>query len=172
MMHVMSQTHACLPYPSFDAGDFALVPARTFEQLEVGEMFGPGVGHSPTLMRPRFRRYRETTAPSTTTSSGLGRTVTRAPVVHGLQILAVSAPGATLFPHAFGAVLVAFAGLSASVLVEVTSGDTLYPQLQISEPAPEGPNGLVTMTVTVHDQRCELVLSQQHSYLLHRSPEG
>ncbi|MGW4773036.1 hypothetical protein ACWEO2_34000 [Nocardia sp. NPDC004278] len=51
-----------------------------------------------------------------------------------------------------------------------------FEQLRIGEVfrapslTPEGDNGLVTTQVTVHNQRGDLVLSGNHTYLLHRTP--
>lgn len=39
-----------------------------------------------------------------------------APVVHGLQVLAFTALGATLFPHVIGNSFIAFSGLSCAQL--------------------------------------------------------
>jgi acyl dehydratase len=60
-----------------------------------------------------------------------------APVVHGLQVLAFSAPGATLFPQYIGEVFIAFTELSYAFLKEVHSGDTLYSALEIVELTPD-----------------------------------
>lgn len=91
-----------------------------------------------------------------------------APVVHGLQLLAFTAPGATLLPHTFGAIFIAFTKVSAEFLAEVHEGDTLYPSLQILELAPGPAQGEVTTDVTVHNQRGDQVLSGRHTYLLRR----
>src|SRR5260370_470505 len=56
-----------------------------------------------------------------------------APVVHGLQVLAFTAPGATMFPHYIGEVFIAFTELSCKFLKEVHSGDTLYPSRDVVE---------------------------------------
>jgi acyl dehydratase len=89
-----------------------------------------------------------------------------APVVHGLQVLAFTAPGATLLPHNFGAIFIAFTELSARFLIEVHAGDTLYAALEIVSLIPMGDKGEVATEVTVHNQRGELVLSGHHNYLL------
>jgi hypothetical protein len=44
---------------------------------------------------------------------------TQAPVVHGLQVLAFTAPGATLFPQYIGEVFIAFTEASCKFLKEV-----------------------------------------------------
>jgi acyl dehydratase len=87
-------------------------------------------------------------------------------VFHGLQLLAFTAPGATVFPHYIGEVFIAFTELSCTFLKEVHSGDTLYPALEIIELSNQGANGLVTTSATVFNQRKELVLSSKHKYLL------
>jgi hypothetical protein len=50
---------------------------------------------------------------------------------HGLQVLAFTAPGATLFPQYIGDVFIAFTEASCKFLKEVHAGDTLYPALEI-----------------------------------------
>ena len=84
---------------------------------------------------------------------------------HG-QVLAFTAPGATLFPQVIGEVFIAFAGLSCDFLREVHAGDTLYPELKIIGLEPGIETGVVTTAATVHNQRGELVLSGEHRYLL------
>jgi len=69
-------------------------------------------------------------------------------------VLAFTAPGATLLPHNFGAIFIAFTELSAKFLVEVHSGDTLYS---------------ASTEVTVHNQKGELVLS---GHVLGTFPQG
>jgi acyl dehydratase len=91
-----------------------------------------------------------------------------APVVHGLQVLALIAPGATLFPHFIGEVFISFLVVSCTFLAELHSGDTLYPALTITGLEPKGDNGIVITAATIHDQRGQLVLSGQHKYLLRR----
>jgi acyl dehydratase len=65
-------------------------------------------------------------------------------------------------------VFLAFTEVSCQFLKEVHSGDTLYSALEIVALSPQGENGLVTTTVTVFNQREELVLAGQHKYLLKR----
>ena len=93
-----------------------------------------------------------------------------APVVHGLQVFAFTAPGATLFPQYIGDVFVAFISASCKFLKEVNAGDTLYPALEIIALTPQGDTGIVTTRATVHNQRGELVLDGEHQYSLKTSP--
>lgn len=154
----------------FDPLDFAIVAPRTFEELIVGEVFR---APSRTLTDAHASAFQAVSADNHPVhyddvwAKAHGHS---APVVHGLQVLAFTAPGATLFPHAIGEVFIAFTGLSAKFLGEVHAGDTLYSELRITSLTPEGPNGVVTASVTVHNQRSEVVLSGEHTYLLRRTP--
>jgi acyl dehydratase len=158
--------------PVFDPLDFAIVAPRTFEQLVVGEIFR---APSRTLTDAHASAFQAVSADNhpvhydAVWAKAHGHS---APVVHGLQVLAFTAPGATLFPHVIGEVFIAFTGLSAKFLGEVHSGDTLYSQLQITALTPDGDNGIVTASATVHNQRSEIVLSGEHTYLLRRTPAG
>ena len=90
-------------------------------------------------------------------------------VKHGLQVLAFTAPGATMFPHYIGEAFIAFTELSCKFLKEVHSGDALQSSLEIIDLSKQGPNGLVTTKVTIFNQRKELVLLGEHKYLLKAS---
>ena len=124
---------------------------------------------SPRPMRPPSRRCPPITTPSTTTSNGRGRTGTEHRWSTASRCLRSRPRVRRCFPTSSREVFLAFSGLSCSFLAEVNSGDTLYPQLQIAALTPGGPNGVVTMTVTVHNQRGELVLSGEHTYFLRRA---
>jgi acyl dehydratase len=151
---------------SFDPTSFLLVPAKRFEDLRVGDIFR---APSRTLTDAHSAAFQTVSAdnhPVHYDAVWAARHGHSAPVVHGLQVLAFTAPGATLFPHYIGEVFIAFTELSCKFLKEVHSGDTLYPALEIVELSTEGSNGIVTTSVTVFNQRNELVLSGQHKYLL------
>lgn len=151
---------------SFDATDWQIVPARTFEELKVGEVFR---APSRTLTDAHASSFQAVSCDNHPIHYDVGyarRYGHPAPVVHGLQVLAFTAPGATLLPHNFGAIFIAFVELSAKFLVEVHAGDTLYSALEIVDLAPLGDKGAVTTDVTVHNQNGELVLSGRHKYLL------
>lgn len=151
---------------AFNAADWPIVPARTFEQLQVGEIFR---APSRTLTDAHASAFQTVSCDNHPIHYDVGfaqRYGHPAPVVHGLQVLAFTAPGATLLPHNFGAIFVAFTELSAKFLVEVHAGDTLYSALEIVELVPMGDKGEVTTDVTVHNQKGELVLSGRHKYLL------
>jgi acyl dehydratase len=159
-------TDATTSNVEFDPTHFAIVEPRTFEELKIGEVFR---APSRTLTDAHASAFQAVSADNhpvhydAVWAKAHGHD---APVVHGLQVLAFTAPGATLFPHVIGEVFVAFIGLTCEFLGEVHAGDTLYPELRIIDLAPGADTGVVTTAATVHNQRGELVLSGEHRYLL------
>jgi acyl dehydratase len=153
---------------AFDPRTFTVVPARTFEDLRVGEIFR---APSRTLTDAHASAFQAVSADNhpihydVVYAQRHGHT---APVVHGLQVLAFTAPGATLFPQYIGDVFIAFTEASCKFLKEVHAGDTLYSALEIVALTPQGDSGQVTTKATIHNQRGELVLSGEHKYLLRR----
>jgi acyl dehydratase len=153
---------------TFDPANFTVVPARTFDDLRVGETFR---APSRTLTDAHASAFQAVSAdnhPIHYDEEYARRHGHTAPVVHGLQVLAFTAPGATLFPQYIGDVFVAFTEASCKFLKEVHAGDTLYSALEIIALTPQGDSGQVTTRATVHNQRGELVLSGEHKYLLRR----
>ena len=153
---------------TFDSSSFTVVPARTFEDLRVGEIFR---APSRTLTDAHASAFQSVSAdnhPIHYDVEYARRHGHTAPVVHGLQVLAFTAPGATLFPQYIGDVFIAFTEASCKFLKEVHAGDTLYSALEIVALTPQGDSGQVTTRATVHNQRGELVLSGEHKYLLRR----
>ena len=153
---------------TFDPSNFTVVPARTFEDLRVGEIFR---APSRTLTDAHASAFQAVSAdnhPIHYDVEYARRHGHTDPVVHGLQVLAFTAPGATLFPQYIGDVFIAFTEASCKFLKEVHAGDTLYSALEIVALTPRGDSGQVTTRATVHNQRGELVLSGEHKYLLRR----
>jgi acyl dehydratase len=153
---------------TFDPSNFTVVPPRTFDDLRVGEIFR---APSRTLSDAHASAFQAVSAdnhPIHYDVEYARRHGHTAPVVHGLQVLAFTAPGATLFPQYIGDVFIAFTEASCKFLREVHAGDTLYSGLEIVALTPQGDSGQVTTRATVHNQRGELVLSGEHKYLLRR----
>ena len=157
---------------NFDPIGFTVVAPRTFEDLHVGDVFR---APSRTLTDAHAAAFQTVSAdnhPIHYDVEYARRHGHTAPVVHGLQVFAFTAPGATLFPQYIGDVFIAFTRASCTFLKEVHAGDTLYPALEIIALTPQGDTGLVTTRATVHNQRGELVLDGEHQYALHTSPRG
>jgi acyl dehydratase len=94
-------------------------------------------------------------------------------LAHGFQVLSFSAAGAGLFPHVIGESLIGFIEQSSRFLKAVYAGDTLYPMLAITELTGQRTTGVVKMTVTIHNQKEDLVLDGWHKYLIRkRNPES
>ncbi|WP_415327842.1 MaoC family dehydratase [Chryseobacterium sp. MMS23-Vi53] len=153
---------------AFNPEDFAIVKARTFDELVVGEVFRAPSRTLTDAHASAFQTVSCDNHPIHYDAEYAKRFGHKAPVVHGLQVLAFTAPGATLLPHYFGNVFIAFLELSCNFLQEVHSGDTLYSSLTITDLTPQGDKGVVTTKVTVYNQKSELVLEGQHKYLLKR----
>src|ERR1700683_4799356 len=163
----MTQPAASGP-DQFAPATFTGVEPRTFEDLKVGDIFR---APSRTLTDAHATAFQAVSADNhpihykVEYARSHGHT---APVVHGLQVLAFTAPGATLFPQYIGDVFIAFTSVSCKFLADVHAGDTLYSALEIVALTPQGESGQVTTRATVHNQRGELVLSGEHKYLLRR----
>jgi hypothetical protein len=103
----MSQTTAS-SLDRFDPATFTVVAPRTFEDLKVGDIFR---APSRTLTDAHATAFQAVSADNHPIHYNVeyarshGHT---APVVHGLQVLAFTAPGATLFPQFIGDVFIAF----------------------------------------------------------------
>ncbi len=153
-------------FTSFDPTEFLIVPARRFEDLKIGDTFR---APSRTLTDAHASAFQTVSAdnhPVHYDQVWAARHGHSAPVVHGLQVLAFTAPGATLFPHYIGEVFIAFTEVSCKFLKEVHAGDTLYPALQITSLEKQGTIGLVTTAVSIFNQKSEMVLSGEHKYTL------
>src|SRR5258706_8902523 len=150
----------------FDPVNFTVVPPRRFEDLRVGDVFR---APSRTLTDAHAAAFQTVSAdnhPIHYDVEYARRHGHIAPVVHGLQVFAFTAPGATLFPQYIGDVFLTFTSASCRFLKEVHAGDTLYPQLEITKLTTQGDAGIVTTRATVHNQRGELVLDGEHTYSL------
>ena len=140
---------------NFDPAGFTVLPPRRFEDLRVGEVFR---APSRTLTDAHASAFQAVSAdnhPIHYDVEYARRHGHSAPVVHGLQVFACTAPGATLFPQYIGDVFLAFTSASCRFLKEVHAGDTLYPQLEIVKLTTQGDTGIVTTRATVHNQRSE-----------------
>lgn len=143
-----------------------MVPLRSFEELRVGEIFR---NPSRTLTDANFAAFQTVSLdnhPIHYDDEYCKRLGHKAPLAHGLQVLAFTAAGAGLFPHVIGEALIGFVEVSAKFLKGVYPGDTLYPALEITDLTKQRTTGLVTMRATVHNQKSELVLDGTHKYLL------
>jgi len=93
-------------------------------------------------------------------------------VAHGLLVAAMTASGAsTLSPMIEGSI-VAFVEQSSHFLNPVLIGDTITPELEVTELIPKTDTGLLRLTTRVKNQRGEVVLEGTHAYLIKKRPRA
>ena len=143
-----------------------LVPARTFDQLVVGERFPCP---ARTLTDAHFTAFQALSGDNHPIHYDRPYCLAqghRDLLAHGLQVLCLTAAGAGLFPHVIGEKLIGFTEVSAKFLKAVYPGDTLYPLLEITELKRQTTTGLVRMAASVDNQDGVRVLSGAHEYLV------
>lgn len=150
----------------FDAAAHRVLPLRSFEELKIGEIFR---NPSRTLTDANFSAFQTLSCdnhPIHYDAEYCRRLGHKAPLAHGLQVLAFTAAGAGLFPHVIGEALIGFTEVTAKFLKPVYPGDTFYPALEIVALKPQRTTGVVTMRASVHNQDGALVLDGTHRYLM------
>ena len=91
-------------------------------------------------------------------------------VAHGLLLTALTAVGASTLSAVLEGSMVAFVEQSARFLKPVFIGDTITPELEVSEVLPKTNVGLLRLTTRVKNQRGETVLEGMHAYLIRKRP--
>ena len=132
---------------------------RWFEDYEVGEVFYiPSRTMTDALFPIHYDRH---------WCAAHGH---RELLAHGYQVVIQTCAGAGQLPHVMGDALVAFLEQGSKFLGAVYAGDTLYPQLRISELTPGRSTGVMTCEATVWNQDGKTVLEGFHKYLLKKRP--
>lgn len=152
----------------FDPQQHAVATSRGFDELRLGERFAIP---SRTVTEAHFSAFQTLSADNHPIHYDVEYCRARgfpAPLAHGFQILAFTAAGAGQFAHAVGDALLGFIEQSSKFLKPVHAGDTLYPVLEVAALTPQRTTGVVTLAVSVHNQRGELVLAGEQKYLLRR----
>ena len=91
-------------------------------------------------------------------------------VAHGLLLTALTAVGASTLSSLLEGSMVAFVEQSARFLKPVVIGDTITPELEVSEVIPKTDVGLLRLTTRVKKQRGETVLEGMQAYLIKKRP--
>jgi acyl dehydratase len=150
----------------FDRRRHRSAEERRFEDLRVGERFPIP---SRTVTEAHFAAFQTVSADNHPIHYDVEYCRERglpAPLAHGFQILCFTAAGAGSFAHVIGDALLGFIEQSAKFLKPVYAGDTLYPVLEVAALTPQRTTGVVTVAVSVHNQKGELVLTGEQKYLL------
>ena len=157
----------------FDRRTHRFPESRYFEDLAVGERF---YIPSRTVTEANFAAFQTVSADNHPIHYNVEYCRERGhpgPLAHGFQVLCFTAAGAGTFAHVIGDSLIAFIEQSSRFLKPVYPGDTLYPSLSIAALTAQRTTGIVTIAVTVHNQKNELVLTGEQKYLLRkRDPEA
>ncbi|WP_182379282.1 MaoC family dehydratase [Nocardioides sp. WS12] len=87
---------------------------------------------------------------------------------HGLQMVALTAPGASDFVFVTGGAMMGFIEQSSKFLKPLYRGDTVYPAIKIAELVPQRNTGVMILESTVHNQRGELLMLGEQRFLVKR----
>jgi len=153
---------------AFDRGRHRFPESKFFEDLKVGDSF---YIPSRTVTDANFAAFQTVSGDNHPIHYDIEYCRERGQpglLAHGFQVLCFTAAGAGTFAHVIGDSLIAFIEQSSKFLRPVYPGDTLYPELTIAALHPQRTTGVVTVAVTVHNQKNELVLTGEQKYLLRK----
>ena len=92
-------------------------------------------------------------------------------VTHGLLVTALGCLGASELSPLVEESMVAFLEQSSRFLKPVLIGDTVKPELEVSELIPKTDVGVLRLTTRIINQRDEVVLEGMHAYLIKKRPQ-
>ena len=146
--------------------------SKYFEDFALGETF---TIPSKIVTDEHFRSFAEMTGdahPIHYDDEYVKKTRFGKRVTHGLLLTSMTAMGASTLSALVEDSMVAFIEQSSRFLKPVLIGDTIAPELEVSELIPKTETGIVRLTSRVTNQRGELVLQGMHAYLIKKRPQG
>lgn len=150
----------------FDPAKWLIVPARTFRDLKVGDVFRAPSRTLTEAHTSEFQAVSTDTHPRHYNAEYARSHGMPAALIQPFQLLAMTAPGATLFTHYVGESIVSLSEVTCKFNQACYVGDTMYPALEIAELSTEGDKGLVNMAIVIYNQKGQLVLSGQQKFVL------
>ena len=141
-------------FEDFQVGETFQIPAKTITDAHFVFFAGMTGDHHPIHYDDEYAK---------TTRFGKR-------VAHGLLLTAMTAVGASTLSAMLEGSIVAFVEQSARFLKPVFIGDTITPELEVSEVVPKTNAGLLRLTTRVTNQRGETVLEGMHAYLIKKRP--
>ena len=150
--------------PAFDPKNFPVVPPKKFSDFKVGDMFRMPSRSLTVALTSAFQAVSLDNNPLHYDDDYAKQKGLPSALVQPMEVLAFSAPGASLFTLYLADILITFDGLSCEFLKPNFVGDTLYSAIQISELTTAEGKGHITTSVAIHNQRNELVLTGQQKY--------
>ena len=150
----------------FDPTKWLIVPARTFKDLKVGDVYRAPSRTLTDAHTSEFQAVSTDTHPRHYNADYAKSHGLPAALVQPFQLLSMTAPGATLFTHYVGESIVSLSEVSCKFEQTAYVGDTMYPALEIAELSTNGDKGLVTMAIVTYNQKGQVVLSGQQRFVL------
>jgi len=142
------------------------MPTRYFEDFQLGEKFAIP---SKIMTDKCFRAFADLTGdnhPIHYDDEYVKSTRFGKRVAHGLLVTAMTAVGASTLSPLLEGSMVAFVEQSSRFLKPVLIGDTISPEVEVSELIPKTDVGVLRLTTRVKNQRGEIVLEGMHAYLI------
>jgi acyl dehydratase len=143
-------------FEDFSIGETFYIPSRTIGDAEVSAFRTASGDTHPLHYDTEYARER-----------GFPNIL-----AHPLQILLYTTPGASDFSYLIEDTLVTFVGQSSTFVKPVFRGDSLYPELKVARMEPEEAAGRLTLASEVMNQRAELVLEGEMTFLIKRRLPG
>ena len=150
--------------PAFDPKNFPVVPPKKFSDFKVGDMFRRPSRTLTGALTSAFQAVSLDNNPLHYDDAYAKQKGLPGALVQPMEVLAFSAPGASLFTLYLSDILIAFTGLTCEFLKPNFVGDTMYSAIQVSGLTSSEGVGNITMAVTIHNQKNELVLTGQQKF--------
>lgn len=144
------QTHAARKFRDFRIGEVFRAPSRTMTEGVFAAFQGASGDNHPIHYD---RAY-------------LKRMGHRDLLAHGYQTLIQAAIGASPLAHQMGEALIGFIEQSSRFLAPVYCGDTIYPTFTITALKEGATTGVLTVSITLHNQKGFQVVDGHQSYLM------
>ncbi len=141
-------------------------PQRGFEDFETGEKFyAPSRTHTESLFYA-FQLASGDNAPIHYDVEYCREKGYPNMMAHGFQTLIQTCPGACGLAQTMEDALVGFLEQSSRFLKPVFAGDTLYPELEITDLKRQRTTGVMTIVNRVYNQKDELCLEGEMKFLM------
>ena len=150
----------------FDPAKWLIVPAKSFDDLKVGDVFRAPSRTLTAAHTSEFQAVSADTHPRHYNADYAKAHGMPTMLVQPFQLLSLTAPGASLFTHYVGESIAGLKGVSCEFGQDTYVGDTMYPALEIAELKKEGGLGHVLMAIVIYNQRGEVVLSGHQKFEL------
>ena len=150
----------------FDPSKWVIVPAKTFNDLKVGDVFRAPSRTLTVAHTSEFQAVSCDTHPRHYNDDYARAHNMPAALVQPFQLLAFTAPGASLFTHYVGESIESLDEVSCKFVTSCYVGDTLYPALEIAELTTKDNKGHVLMATVIYNHKGQVVLTGQQKFTL------